>query len=189
MSAKSYSNLYKFKYCKNLCSSNVENCTYGSFCKDTKITTQNQVGSVIITSNTINLNSSNNVKINDLTFTGNTIESENDIILMASDLDVSITNLDLKATNEIDISCNDLSLNSLNNFDINSDKIDISLNNFDISTNILDISVNTVNVTIAGQKFKFEKENPGNRIFISDNNTNNIYYIDGSSNSNACTIM
>jgi len=189
MSAKSYANLYKFKYCRNMCNSNQEKCTYGSFCKDTKLTTLDNAGTVQLISNTINLDASNNVKINDLIFSGNTIESENDIILMADTLDMSINNLNVYAKQEIDISANDISINSTNTLNIDSNNINIQSANLDMSTNTLDISVNSVNVTIANQIFKIGKENPGSRIYIEDKNkTNTFYYVNGTA-SDSCSIM
>ena len=172
-----------------MCKTNVDNCTYGTFCKDTKLTTQNEEGTVQLRSKTINLDASNNVKINDLTFSGNTIESENDIILMANTLDISINNLDFYATNNIDISANDISINATNTLDIESNNVNIKTTNLDMSTNTLDISVNTVNVTISNVKLEIKKEDPGTRIHIKDlTNANKVYYVDGSDNE-SCSIM
>ena len=187
MSAKSYANLYKFKYCRNMCNTNLEKCTYGSSCKDTKLTTQDNAGTVQLISNTINLDASNNVKINDLIFSGNTIESENDIILMADTLDMSINNLNIYAKQEIDISANDISINSTNTLDIDSNNVNIQSANLDMSTNSLDISVNKVNVTISGIKFEFIKETDGSNIININTGLKN-YKIDGSTNE-TCSIM
>ena len=187
MSAKSYANLYKFKYCRNMCKTNVENCTYGSFCKDTKITTDNQEGTVRLISNTINLDASNNVKINDLIFSGNTIESENDINLIAKTLDMSINNLNIYAKQEIDISANDISINSTNTLDIDSNNVNIESANLDMTTDLLDISVNKVNVTISSVGLEIGKDDY-NKIYVKDLNQNKSYKIDGSNNE-SCSIM
>jgi hypothetical protein len=190
-SVANYVNLYNVKYCQSF--NKAASCTYGTNCVDTKITTKDSLGIVILDSKHINLKATQNIKLNDIQITGNEISSENDIKLSANNLDISVNDiLNLYSSNEIDISSNELDI-SCTDLSINCDEtLDISVNDFDISTNTLDISVNKVNVTIAGIKFVFEKSNSGDTDKIIINHTNNItktYNIDGDTGENACSIM
>ena len=189
MSARSYLNMYKFKYCKTMCETNNDKCTYGTYCKDTNITTDGGNGTVRLYSNTINFDASNNIKLNDIQISGNEISSENDIILMTENLDISANNLNIKSNNTIDISSSQLDI-SANDILLYGENLDISNTNMDIHTQNLGISVNTVNVTIGGNRFEFEKSNStSGEILIRDVQHSNTYYLDGSNNENACSIM
>jgi hypothetical protein len=180
--------MYKFKYCKELCSSKTDRCEYGTFCKDTKITTGNNTGTVTISSKTINFDASTSIALNNIQITDNEIYSENDIIISSNNLDMSINNLNINANDIVDISSLEVNVKT-DKFIIEGGSMDISTNDFDIKTDSLDISVNSVNVKIGGNEFLFQKDGSlSDRMRITDFSNNKEYYIDGS-NGQSCSIM
>jgi hypothetical protein len=199
---ETYGDYRKHKFCQNIKTA-ISTCNKNCFIQDSSciiITSKNNgAGNINIDSNFIILDASGPINLN----TGEIPDAsgitiiDNSITTDANKL--SITNINTFNTDistSIDIDCHDqLTINSTNvncnviDTKILSDTLDIKgITNINIKNNILNIDISSSStITISGYSYKFDVS--GNNIVINDLNASNSYILDGTTNTNACTIL